>query len=500
MAAAATEEASRGAWARLDDMVKDRTRAWFWDLKVQRAGARYTSPAEWYQSLDPEKRDMLVAIAYQAEYSGTDTTTAMKQVLKGTDFDGLQTHTRETESRQEHREMQRQQEEQDRLYAQRLYQQELEERRGPIQPHQHMPLFTEPGSMTRGELPEPNITDYFAVPRHIQLEQESLNAHFQRLQAQQEMLNAHFQRLQERQDRLLAQRLSRQEEQERRYAQRQQEQQERLNAQRLRQQEQQERRYAQRQQEQQERRGLVRPIQPLLPRPETSTTVHSSRSDAYNFAAAPLDTSSSSGFTRRATHQPFANQRSTTVEQACPFPSSSFSVTVTAHTSQQPPAAAAAPPTGTPQSSVRERPRNVQMDRRYGREELAPTGSRVSANTRAPPRNAAGNAFESRPRNRVAMWQWGDVDIDRMGYEERLERFQDVKVGMKSWQIRELPIVRYHKTEGNKNVMCTICQCDFEEGERVMQLRCQHQYHPDCITQWFKEHKTCPICRACQCD
>lgn len=44
------------------------------------------------------------------------------------------------------------------------------------------------------------------------------------------------------------------------------------------------------------------------------------------------------------------------------------------------------------------------------------------------------------------------------------------------------------------NMMCTVCQCDFEEGELLRTLPCNHVYHVECIDPWLRMKKVCPIC------
>ena len=41
---------------------------------------------------------------------------------------------------------------------------------------------------------------------------------------------------------------------------------------------------------------------------------------------------------------------------------------------------------------------------------------------------------------------------------------------------------------------CSICLLPFEKG-KIKKLSCQHQFHPDCISDWLKKSKTCPECR-----
>ncbi|KAK6923677.1 Zinc finger, RING-type [Dillenia turbinata] len=41
---------------------------------------------------------------------------------------------------------------------------------------------------------------------------------------------------------------------------------------------------------------------------------------------------------------------------------------------------------------------------------------------------------------------------------------------------------------------CVICQVEYEDGEMVVALPCQHPFHSDCITKWLQIRKICPIC------
>ena len=37
---------------------------------------------------------------------------------------------------------------------------------------------------------------------------------------------------------------------------------------------------------------------------------------------------------------------------------------------------------------------------------------------------------------------------------------------------------------------------DFEVGENVMLISCAHRFHEACISNWFNENTTCPICKS----
>ena len=43
---------------------------------------------------------------------------------------------------------------------------------------------------------------------------------------------------------------------------------------------------------------------------------------------------------------------------------------------------------------------------------------------------------------------------------------------------------------------CTICLCEFDDGEEVRRLPCMHLFHVPCVDQWLSLNKRCPICRV----
>ncbi|XP_073026117.1 uncharacterized protein [Primulina eburnea] len=48
---------------------------------------------------------------------------------------------------------------------------------------------------------------------------------------------------------------------------------------------------------------------------------------------------------------------------------------------------------------------------------------------------------------------------------------------------------------------CYICLADYEDGDRLRVLPCNHEYHVPCIDKWLKEiNRVCPLCRHNVCD
>jgi len=43
---------------------------------------------------------------------------------------------------------------------------------------------------------------------------------------------------------------------------------------------------------------------------------------------------------------------------------------------------------------------------------------------------------------------------------------------------------------------CPICLLDYESGDKVTELPCNHQFHPDCVNHWLQRNSTCPACRS----
>jgi hypothetical protein len=43
---------------------------------------------------------------------------------------------------------------------------------------------------------------------------------------------------------------------------------------------------------------------------------------------------------------------------------------------------------------------------------------------------------------------------------------------------------------------CAVCQSDWEAGDEMRILPCDHKFHTSCIDQWLRKHKaSCPLCK-----
>ncbi|KAG5626240.1 hypothetical protein H5410_011458 [Solanum commersonii] len=52
-------------------------------------------------------------------------------------------------------------------------------------------------------------------------------------------------------------------------------------------------------------------------------------------------------------------------------------------------------------------------------------------------------------------------------------------------------------SDDGEEIICVICQCEYENDETIGTLECQHEYHSSCIKEWLlKGKRSCPICRS----
>jgi hypothetical protein len=44
------------------------------------------------------------------------------------------------------------------------------------------------------------------------------------------------------------------------------------------------------------------------------------------------------------------------------------------------------------------------------------------------------------------------------------------------------------------NYECIICLNEFDHGQSLTLLKCEHIYHKHCLELWFDRKRTCPLC------
>ncbi|CAK8543328.1 unnamed protein product [Lathyrus sativus] len=92
-----------------------------------------------------------------------------------------------------------------------------------------------------------------------------------------------------------------------------------------------------------------------------------------------------------------------------------------------------------------------------------------------------------------------EVDPDELSYEELIELGEFIGEEARGLSRKEISTCLNPytcKTSESKSGidLCVICQIEYEEGEALVALHCEHPYHKDCISKWLQIKKVCPIC------
>jgi len=62
-------------------------------------------------------------------------------------------------------------------------------------------------------------------------------------------------------------------------------------------------------------------------------------------------------------------------------------------------------------------------------------------------------------------------------------------------QINRISMIKITQNHVNQKLQCTICMNEFNFGENVRKLICDHYFHDHCVRGWLQRHATCPNCR-----
>jgi hypothetical protein len=95
---------------------------------------------------------------------------------------------------------------------------------------------------------------------------------------------------------------------------------------------------------------------------------------------------------------------------------------------------------------------------------------------------------------------FNDFMEDQLNDLNDLNHLEDVKVTLSQDEFNNLDITKDKSSIENKQ--CNICLDDLTEDElkenSLIQLKCNHIYHKDCIKEWLTKQSTkCPSCRFC---
>lgn len=62
-------------------------------------------------------------------------------------------------------------------------------------------------------------------------------------------------------------------------------------------------------------------------------------------------------------------------------------------------------------------------------------------------------------------------------------------------EILMLPETVYNSFDFENYDTCSICLSNFEEGEKIKILCCNHIFHSECIDSWLVFNRKCPLCK-----
>ncbi|KAK1416461.1 hypothetical protein QVD17_32252 [Tagetes erecta] len=65
-------------------------------------------------------------------------------------------------------------------------------------------------------------------------------------------------------------------------------------------------------------------------------------------------------------------------------------------------------------------------------------------------------------------------------------------------KLAKIEISKHNVVDSSGNATCcSICLQDFEIGNSAgIFPKCEHKFHPECISQWLLTHNSCPVCRT----
>jgi hypothetical protein len=83
-------------------------------------------------------------------------------------------------------------------------------------------------------------------------------------------------------------------------------------------------------------------------------------------------------------------------------------------------------------------------------------------------------------------------------YEELLQ-LEDVKVTAPPSSLHKLRTCIHGLSDAAciKETACLVCQEDWETGDKLATLPCEHVFHETCVVRWLREYSNkCPVCKA----
>lgn len=86
--------------------------------------------------------------------------------------------------------------------------------------------------------------------------------------------------------------------------------------------------------------------------------------------------------------------------------------------------------------------------------------------------------------------EWEDFDDDEE--DENTTGAGVQPVSLAALQLSEFAFSS--KEASIKEKLCVICQDDFQDGDQLVSLHCEHSFHSGCISRWLSCKLACPLC------
>jgi hypothetical protein len=78
------------------------------------------------------------------------------------------------------------------------------------------------------------------------------------------------------------------------------------------------------------------------------------------------------------------------------------------------------------------------------------------------------------------------IDIDNLKHLRNVYKLEGKKL---------IPVDSDNTTTECHDIICSICREDYQDGDTVRLLGCNHYFHKNCIDSWLSTNDSCPYCR-----
>ena len=86
------------------------------------------------------------------------------------------------------------------------------------------------------------------------------------------------------------------------------------------------------------------------------------------------------------------------------------------------------------------------------------------------------------------------TNILQNNLQNNINSFEDVKVTINKEELNNLNKIT---VDNDEDKTCNICLCEYKKGEEKLILKCNHEFHYECIKKWLEEYNyKCPVCRS----